>query len=196
MMGSVGWNPEEAGIMPGQDEDLHHFLDMANMSSLPDALEFNFGDFEQSQAPHMMPHGMRQGIDTTMGGTESASRIIHTDTSVHTQGTPVTTSVGYGSVASHVMPQMTTADEIHDIDAQIQYLEQQRHRQQQRHIQEQQTFFDNTKQRVPPTPQSLEMLPGNDPYFRAGHRLQRNQHHMFDNSYQSNDHQEVCMLSD
>lgn len=83
------------------------------------------------------------------------------------------------------------SDNISNIDAQIQYLQQQKFQQQQRQLQEQQaTFFVNHSHSVPPTPQSLQMTPGSGQFY--SHIEQMSHRTSFDRGY----HQRIAEQQD
>lgn len=97
-----------------------------------------------------MNHQPRDATDTIMGDSDNQG-IMPSNNSL-----PITTSASQPSIPAHMMT--PNPDPISNIDAQIQYLQQQKFQQQQRQLQEQQAaFFSNHNHSVPPTPQSLEM---------------------------------------
>jgi hypothetical protein len=56
-------------------------------------------------------------------------------------------------------------ESLSELDAQIQYLQHQRHQQQQRHIQEQQRNYYAQNRIIPPTPNSIEMHGNNSQFY-------------------------------
>uniref|UniRef100_A0A8H7TPE5 Uncharacterized protein n=1 Tax=Bionectria ochroleuca TaxID=29856 RepID=A0A8H7TPE5_BIOOC len=85
------------------------------------------------------------------------------------------------SAAAQMIPTTAPAsDSISSIDAQIQYLQQQKFQQQQRQIQEQRNaFFASQNHSVPPTPQSIEMPPGSGNFYTQ----EQMSHEVYDGGY-------------
>lgn len=124
------------------DDDFHQFLDISGMGNLGDGMQFDFQGF-QSQDP----------TDTIMTDPNNAGMMSAANT------IPMTTSMSQPSIPAHMLTPAN--DAISSIDAQIQYLQQQKIQQQQRQLQEQQVaFFSNHGHSVPPTPQSLKITSG------------------------------------
>jgi len=136
MDSSAAWNNQDPTLsVPSQDD--FQFLDMG-MNSLSDSLQFDFQDFSH-----------QQGQDTTM---QEHMPSMTTATSHPTiSGPPVN---GHGS----------NSESLVDLDAQIQYLQHQRHQQQQRQIQEQQNYYTQNRM-IPPTPNSIEMHGANHQFY-------------------------------
>lgn len=132
------------------------------MSNLGDGLQFDFQDFNAPM--HHQTH--RDTIDTQMGGTAPRSNM-----DIQNEMTPMTSGPVVPSVPSQIMPsQRAPGDTISQLDAQIQFLQHQRHiEEQKRHFEEQQSLFRNM---VPPTPQSLEMQANNQYYVQGGDQSQ------------------------
>ncbi|KAK7739972.1 hypothetical protein SLS53_005566 [Cytospora paraplurivora] len=165
MMESAGWNNQAHGEQPSVDDDFHQFLNMNSMENLSGGLQFDFGDFqEQSGGPLMqVPH--REALDAPMSGTDGS--LLLSTAAIHSQMHPMTTAPSNSAMTSNNMPPHSPGDAISDIDAQIQFLLQQKIQQQQRHLEEQHAAFLAQQQAhmVPPTPQSLEMQPGNYQFY-------------------------------
>lgn len=195
MMDDSSWNTQNQSLPPGNDEDFHQFLDMGGMGGMSDSIQFDFQDFAASNGNAMLQQNPREQLDTQMGGTDAlamAGQAQHVPQSQHQQ-LSMTTAVAHPSIPAHQMiPMPQPTDPIGDIDAQIQFLQQQRLQHQQRQIQEQQVqqqvqqqaqqhaVFYARQNQVPPTPQSLEMPPN------SGHFYSQDQHqqNVFESRYQ------------
>ncbi|KAM0598997.1 hypothetical protein ACHAPN_001693 [Verticillium nonalfalfae] len=164
---------------------------MGGMGNLSEPLGFDFHDFQNSADSSMMPQNGRDQLDTQMGGTDSAMAMTRTDPSVRSvqdQFAAMSTAASHPSIpAQMIQPVPTPTDAMAEIDAQIQFLQQQRMQQQQRQMHEhqahqvqQQTSYYVGHNPVPPTPQSLEMPPNGNHYY-AQEQAQQN---VFDSRYQ------------
>ncbi|KAF7562781.1 hypothetical protein G7046_g1344 [Stylonectria norvegica] len=160
MMGSTAWDGQDQAMTSTTEDDFHQFLDMSSMGNLGDGMQFDFQGFQDGTTPALMNH-TRESTDTIMADPDS-SVMMH-----NTNGLPISTSAGQASIPAHMMA--SSADPITNIDAQIQYLQQQKFQQQQRQLQEQQaaSYYSNNHHSVPPTPQSMEMPSGRHFYTQA-----------------------------
>ena len=163
-MEQAGWSDQAHGAQPSVDDDFHQFLNMNNMDNLPEGLHFDFGDFQSQIGGQMMQAPHRDTLDTPMSGTD-ASLLL--STAMHNQVHPITTAPSNPAIPSNMAAPPTPRDAISDIDAQIQYLQQQKLQQQQRHMEEQHVAFFAQQQAhmAPPTPQSLEIQPGSQQFY-------------------------------
>lgn len=146
---------------PG-DDDFGQFLDITGMGNLTDGMHFDFHGFQDGPAQTLMSQP-RDTADTIM--TNSDNQSLMTNPNI-----PISTSAPQSGIPAHMItPSM---DPISTIDAQIQYLQQQKFEQQQRQLQEQQAAFFSTQNNhsVPPTPQSLEM-PNSGQFFSQAEQL-------------------------
>jgi len=172
MMGS-GWDLQEQALPTGED-DFQQFLDMQGMAHVGDGLNFDFQSFQNASGAGMIPHGRREQMDTPMSGTEPPTAMP--------RGTGLVSDTDSGSlgISSQIPhPPPTPTDAIHEIDAQIQYLQQQRLQQQQRQLQEQHTaYYAPQSHGIPPTPQSLEMQPNNQFFSPTDGHMFENQTRM------------------
>ncbi|RBR24573.1 uncharacterized protein FIESC28_02623 [Fusarium coffeatum] len=148
-MSSTAWNGQDQTMASAGDEDFHQFLDMSSMGTLGDGMHFDFQSFQDGSSQGLMNQS-RDVPDTIMTDSDNPGLLA-------TAGAmPMSTSAGQPTIPAHMMT--PASDPISNIDAQIQYLQQQKFQQQQRQLQEQQAaFFHNHNHSVPPTPQSLEM---------------------------------------
>ncbi|KAF5241271.1 hypothetical protein FAUST_3953 [Fusarium austroamericanum] len=164
MMSSTAWNGQDQTMASAGDDDFHQFLDMSNMGSLNDAMNFDFQSFQDGSAQGLMNQS-RDVPDTIMTDSDNPGLMV-------TAGAmPMSTSTAQPTIPAHMMT--PASDPISNIDAQIQYLQQQKFHQQQRQMQEQQAAFfhnHNHNHSVPPTPQSLEM-PNNAQFYSQAEQM-------------------------
>jgi hypothetical protein len=173
MMGSAAWSGQDHAMQSNGDDDFQQFLDISSMANLADGLQFDFQDFHGSNGgPNMMAAPHRQAMDTPMSGTDNPDAMPsrgEQPTSMNMQMPPMTTAAGFQSIPTTMMPAPSPNEAIVDsIDAQIQFLQQQKLQHQQRQLEEQQAAAFFAQQRsniVPPTPQSLELLAGNNHFY-------------------------------
>jgi hypothetical protein len=196
MMDSSGWNPQgHQGLQPGPEDDFQQFLDIGSMGNLADGLQFDFQDFQNAGGPTLMSQAQREQMDTPMGGTDQPVVMQGSNSVVSNQITQMTTGASHPTIPT-MMPtplQAPSDPSILEIDAQIQYLQQQKLQHQQRQIHEQQTaaYFASQRPGVPPTPQSLEMQANNHQFYSPDHVAQ--QHAVYDNRFQRlKEQQDVC----
>jgi hypothetical protein len=129
MDSSAMWNSQDPTLsVPSQDD--FQFLDMG-INNLNDPLQFEYQDFTELQ-----------GQDTTMQE--------HMPSMTTASSQPSISGAPLNGHPSH-------NDSLVELDAQIQYLQHQRHQQQQRQIQEQQRNYYAQNRMIPPTPNSVEM---------------------------------------
>lgn len=191
MMDPGSWNGQDHSLPPPTEDDFQQFLEMGDMSNLGDGMQFDFQGFNTANGASMMhPHPAHDTLDTHMGGTEPPNTGARSNVGMPHSLTPITSAPGIPSVPSQILAphHPTVNDAISEIDAQIQFLQQQRiqqqHRQleeQQRRFEEQQAAFFAQQQRnmVPPTPQSLEIQASNN-YYVHGDQAHHHSQGMFD----------------
>ncbi|KAF5021247.1 hypothetical protein F66182_6716 [Fusarium sp. NRRL 66182] len=161
-MGSTAWHGQDQAMTSAGDDDFHQFLDMSSMGSLSDGIHFDFQTFQDGSAQGLMSQ-TRDPQDTIMTDSDSAGMMPANTISMSTS-----TGQRQPTIPTHMMT--PASDPISNIDAQIQYLQQQKFQQQQRQMQEQQAaFFHGHNHSVPPTPQSLEMPNSGQFYSQADH---------------------------
>lgn len=202
MMSSAAWEGQDQHMASGPDDEFNQFLDMSGMTSLPDAgaLQFDFHGFQDGSAqsllanahhhqhaqnqqhPHQQqPRQQNQGPDALMADSDPSSMIPRSDGLLQNHTPAMSTSVTHASIPAHMLA-TSAPDSISSIDAQIQYLQQQKFHQQQRQIHEQQaTFYGPHAHSVPPTPQSLEMPPGSGQFYSQAEQMP--QRAAYDRSY-------------
>lgn len=168
MMDSGSWNGQDQALSSSGEDDFQQYLEMGGMTSLGDGLQFDFQDFPGTNGPSMMHHSHGDAIDTPMTNSNIPATIARNDMGPQSQMSPMTSAPNHSGISSHMMtPHHTSSDAISEIDAQIQFLQQQRLQQERRQLVEQQrrfheqqaAFYAQQQQRniVPPTPQSLEI---------------------------------------
>ncbi|KAF4781681.1 helix-loop-helix DNA-binding domain-containing protein [Colletotrichum scovillei] len=166
MMDAASWNPQDPALAPNHDEEFQQFLDLGGMSNLSDAMPFDFNDYQTGSGTGIMHQPGREQIDTQMGGTDTSMLMGATTSAMQAQLINMTTAAAHPAIQTQMIPPSTSTDAITEIDAQIQYLQQQRMQQQHRQIQEQQVaYYASQTHAVPPTPQSLEMPPASNQFY-------------------------------
>jgi hypothetical protein len=177
MMDSATWNGQDQAMHNGGEDEFQQFLDMNNMAQLGEGLQFDFHDFPNGEGAPVLNQPPRDTMDTAMSGTEQPVIISRPDPVPHNQMPPGSSAPSHPLLPTTMMPPPTPTDAISEIDAQIQFLQQQRLQQQQRQLEEHQAaFFAQQNRMVPPTPQSLEMSAANGqfygPHSESGHTQQ------------------------
>lgn len=206
MMSSAAWEGQDQHMASGPDDEFNQFLDMSGMGTMPDAgaMQFDFHGFQDGsgaqpmmggasgphQQQHQHQHQQQQqqqqprqapGTDALMADSDSSSMIPRSDGLLQNHTPAMTTGVSHASIPAHMMA-TSAPDPISHIDAQIQYLQQQKFHQQQRQLHEQQaTFYGTHGHSVPPTPQSLEMPPGSGQFYSQAEQMP--QRTAYDRSY-------------
>ncbi|KAL7787539.1 hypothetical protein V8C37DRAFT_264009 [Trichoderma ceciliae] len=165
MMSSATWNTQDQTMAAPSEDDFQQFLDISGIGNMGDGMQFDFHGF-QDDAPHSIMAQPRQTADAIMRDADPSSMIPRSDGLLQNH-TPA-----MAPMPSHMMAATASREAISNIDAQIQYLQQQKFQQQQRQLQEQQaTFFANHGHSVPPTPQSLEMTPGSGRFYSQAEQM-------------------------
>jgi hypothetical protein len=185
MMDSTGWNShEDHSLQPSAEDEFQQFLDMGNMSGLADGLQFDFQDFQNAGGASLLSQAARDSLDTPMGGTEQAIMLGRSNAVVSGQMPTMSAATSHAAIPSQLIPAplQSPADAIVAIDAQIQYLQQQKLQQQQQQIQDQNAYYGNPNHAVPPTPQSLELQANGHPFFSPNHVPQQHAS-VFDSRY-------------
>lgn len=170
-------------MVSAPEDEFHQFLDMSGMTNMGDGMQFDFHNFQDGSAQPMMAQ-QRDPTDSIMADSDPSNMIPRTDAMMQNQPAPISQAPSHPAIQSHMMgPAPPQTDAISNIDAQIQYLQQQKLHQQQRQLQEQRvTFYANHNHSVPPTPQSLEMTPGGNQYYSQAERV--HQQGVYDPGYQ------------
>jgi hypothetical protein len=194
MMDSSTWNVADHAMHSSTDDDFQQFLDLNSMGNLSSDLNYNFQGFQDSTGNgHLLDGTQREQLDTPMSGTDASIILSRADPALQQQMPPAMTSAGpYQGIPATMMPPPTPTEAIvNSIDAQIQFLQQQKMQHQQFQLEEQQAaFFAPRNRMVPPTPQSLEIPAGAGRYY---HQPSPAEHQAMDYRYQrSNDQQDVC----
>lgn len=147
------WNSQDPTLSaPSQDD--FQFLDLGLVNNLGDSLQYDFRDYNQ------------HGQDTTMQ--EQMASMTTASNHPPILGPPIN---GHNN----------NAESLVELDAQIQYLQQQRLQQQQRQMHEQQRNYFSQSGMIPPTPNSIEMhgatqfYPHSDPQHLAMYERYRMQ---------------------
>ncbi|KAK3394816.1 helix-loop-helix DNA-binding domain-containing protein [Podospora didyma] len=182
MMDSSSWNVSDHPMHPAPDDDFQRFLDMNGMGgAMNDGLGYDFNDFQTSNGgAHLLHAPSRDHLDTAMSGTDTPVLLSRADSVLQHQIPSITTSSPYQTIPATMMAPQTPTEAIVDtIDAQIQFLQQQKIQHQQRQIEEHQAAFfrqQNQNHMVPPTPQSLELQAGSSHYYSQPSQTDPQQH--------------------
>ncbi|CZS94739.1 related to transcription factor NUC-1 [Rhynchosporium graminicola] len=157
---STGWDGQDQTLSTAQD-DFQQFLDLG-INGLGDGLQFDFPEFNQQGAQIMVQTG-GDNMDTAMG---NGNQGMGQDTTMQEHMPAMTVASNHQSIhGPAIMKGHASNESLSELDAQIQYLQHQRHEQQQRQIQEQQRNFYAQSGMIPPTPNSLEMHGGGAHYY-------------------------------
>lgn len=160
------------------EEDFGQFLDM---SSMGDGMQFDFNSFQAN--------GQREQQDAMMNETANAQMMQQAPAQMMHNQTPMSSAGGQHGHNPQMMPTSAPGtDSISTIDAQIQYLQQQKFQQQQRQMHEQRSAYFTHNHSVPPTPQSLEMPPGSGHFYTHEQLYDRSYHHQ----QRMKEQQDVC----
>ncbi|KAH7329057.1 hypothetical protein B0I35DRAFT_473699 [Stachybotrys elegans] len=163
MMSSSGWDGQDQHMV-STDDEFNQFLDMSGMANIGDGMHFDFNGFQDGSVSQMMDQPSHEPNDNVMASSAHSNIISRTDAVMPSQTAPSLPSTGvHPSMQNHMLPQ---ADDISAIDAQIQYLQQQK-LQQQRAA----SFFANQNHSVPPTPRSMEMTPNATQFYSQPEQL-------------------------
>lgn len=178
MMASATWDAQDQHMASAAEDEFNQFLDMSGMATMADGMQFDFHGFQdgssqpmmnQHQHQHQHPH--RQQADAIMGDADSSHIIPRSDGLLQNHTPAMVTTAG---MQAQLLATSAPTDSISSIDAQIQYLQQQKFHQQQRQLQEQRaTFFANQSHSVPPTPQSIEMPPGSGQFYSQEEQMRQ-----------------------
>ncbi|KAJ0345770.1 hypothetical protein COL154_005631 [Colletotrichum chrysophilum] len=141
-MDAASWNQDPA-LAPSHDEEFQQFLNMGGMGNLGDSMTFDFNDFQSGSGSGMMHQSGREQLDTQMGGTDANMVMSNANAAMQTQLINMTTAAAHPAIPTQLIPPPTPTDAITEIDAQIQYLQQQRVQQQHRQIHEQHVYYTN-----------------------------------------------------
>jgi len=195
MDSSAVWNGQDPTLSGSSQDDFQQFLDM----SLGESLQFDFQDFNSHQAQtQLIQQEDGETMDTDM---ENGGALAGQDTTMQEHMPSMTTSASHPTLHAAVLAHAHSSNEsLSELDAQIQYLQNQRHQQQQRQIQEQQRNFYSQSRMIPPTPNSIEMhgnhtqfYPQSDPQQQAMYERIRMQ--VKEQEVSSNEYMEALHLS-
>lgn len=186
-------------MQSGAEDVFQQFLNMSGMDNIADGLQFDFPEYDNANGGHhMLPDQNRQTLDTPMTGTETSMVLSRADPAgLHHHMSPMSSGVSFQSIPTTMMPTSMIPSPspsgtiVNSIEAQIQFLQQQKLQHQQRELQERQAAF--FAQHIPPTPTSLELAPATHNYYAPHSQADHTpQHQALDYRYQhSQDQQEV-----
>ncbi|KAK3996340.1 helix-loop-helix DNA-binding domain-containing protein [Cladorrhinum sp. PSN332] len=188
-MDSSGWTVTDHGVHNTTDDDFQHFLDISTMGNIPDGINYDFHGFTSSASTHQM--------DTPMTGTGADVPMLLSPAmpALQQQVPAITTTAAYQSIPATMMPPPTPSEAIvNSLDAQIHFLQQQKLQAQQHQLEEQAAFFARQQTRIiPPTPQSLELPPGSNPFYAQHNAHEQQSQQPVDYRYQrAKEQADVC----
>lgn len=172
-------------------DDFQQFLDMG-MNGLSDGLNFDFQNFGGQNNGQMMHQEGGETMDTRMD--VDVAILGHKDAMMQPQMPPMTSTPAHSSIAGTPIDRgHSSSDSLVELDAQIQFLQQQRQQHQQRQLQEQQQqqqnqFYTHNRM-VPPTPNSIEMHCANNQFYPQSDPQQQA---MYERYQMRMKEQEVC----
>lgn len=140
-------------------DDFQQFLDMG-MNNLGDSLHFDFPDFngQPGQGGQLMQQEDGERMESRMDGAHGA---MSHDTPMQEHIPAMSTAGSHTTIPGPTSNGQSSSGSIVEIDAQIQYLQQQR---QQRQMQEQQKYYARNGM-IPPTPNSVELHGNNGQFY-------------------------------
>ncbi|KAH6671394.1 helix-loop-helix DNA-binding domain-containing protein [Halenospora varia] len=160
MMDSSGvWDNQDPTLSVPSQDDFDQFLDMGT-------LQFDFQDFnaqQVQQAAQLMQQNDPSSMDQS--GMDNGGVMGH-DTTMQEHMPSMTTAASHPSIlGAPISHEHSSSESLVELDAQIQYLQQQRNQKQQQHQQQQQQRQMQEQQRnyyaqarmIPPTPNSMEL---------------------------------------
>ena len=185
MMDTSGvWNNQDPTLSVPSQEDFHQFLDLS-MNSLGDPLQFDFADFssqQSGQSAHLVHQRDPEAMDHS--GLENGGGVGRNITMQELMPSMTTTTSHPPIIGTPISHAHSSNDSLVELDAQIQYLQQQRQQRQQQaqQLQEQQRNFYVQNAMIPPTPNSMELhaattqfYPQSDPQHQAMYERYRMQ---------------------
>lgn len=151
--------------MSSQD-DFQQFLDLG-MHNLGDTLQFDFPEWGSTEHNGTVRDG-GEAMDMRMDG----DNVGFAQKDMLMQGTMTTMlPSNHSTIPNTPVEQDLAAADLSQLDAQIEYLQQQRSHQQQLQLQTQQRNYYASNQMVPPTPNSIEMHGNMTQYCPPGEQV-------------------------
>jgi len=161
MDSSTVWNSQDPTLSVPSQDDFQQFLDMG-INNLD---QFDFQDFnsQSDQTTQLMHQEGGDAMDTSM---DNGRGPIGQDTTMQEHMPAMTTAASHPAIHGGPLSHGHSSNEsLSELDAQIQYLQHQRHQQQQRHIQEQRRNYFAQSRIIPATPNSIEMHGNNSQFY-------------------------------
>lgn len=168
MDSSTVWNGQDPTLSVPSQDDFQQFLDM----NLGESLQFDFQDFDpqQTQTAQIIHQEDGEGMDTRM---DNGRMLAGQDATMQEHMPAMTTATTHPTMHAPVLVHGHPSNEnLADLDAQIQYLQHQRHQQQQRQMQEQQQNFYANNRAIPPTPNSSELSSNSAQFYSQSDQQQ------------------------
>jgi len=189
MMDSTSsWNGQDPNLSSTPHDDFQQYLDMG-MNGLNDGLNFDFQDFGGQNNGQMLHQEGGEPMDTRMD--VDVGMLGHKDTMMHSQMPPMTSAPAHSSIAGTPIDRgHSSSDRLVELDAQIQFLQQQRQQHEQRQLERNQFYAHNRM--VPPTPNSIEIHSANNQFYPQSDPQQQA---MYERYQMRMKEQEVCTRS-
>jgi hypothetical protein len=178
MDSSAVWNSQDPTLSVPSQDDFQQFLDMG-INNLGDSLHFDFPDFNHQQGQQTSQLIQQNDGDAMDTRTDGGHRQMAHDTAMQDHISSMTTAGGHPAIPGPPIDAQSSSESLVELDAQIQYLQQQRHRQQQRQLQEQQRNFYAQNRMIPPTPNSVEMHGGNPQFYHQSNPQHQAMYELF-----------------
>ncbi|THV44278.1 hypothetical protein BGAL_0683g00020 [Botrytis galanthina] len=156
------WDSQDPTLSVPSQDDFQQFLDL-NMHNMADTLQFDFNfNQQQSQSQQMLHQDGMNSMNTGMSGNHQMG---HDGTMQEHMPSMTTASTHPAILGTPIVQPHTSTESLTDLDAQIQYLQQQKREHQLRQSQEQQRNFYAQSRIIPPTPNSIEMHGVNQHFY-------------------------------
>ena len=169
MDSSVTWSGQDPSLTSASQDDFQQYLDLG-MGSLSDSISFDFpydgGQSNEQILQQDSGDAMDTRMDTAMDVNVGA--LGHKDTMMRAPMPSMTTeSSTHPTITGTILDHgLSSSNSLVELDAQIQFLQQQRqHQERQLQEQQQRNFYALQSRMVPPTPRSIEMHSANNQFY-------------------------------
>ncbi|ESZ98240.1 hypothetical protein SBOR_1336 [Sclerotinia borealis F-4128] len=155
------WTQDPTLSVHSQD-DFQQLFDL-NLQNMADTLQFDF-DFNQQQS-----HNQQMMHQDGMGSMNTGMAVNHQmehDGTMQEHMPPMTTTSSHSAIlGTPIVHPHTSTESLTELDAQIQYLQQQKRQQQLRQSEEQHRNFYAQNRMIPPTPNSMDIHGASQHYY-------------------------------
>ncbi|QSZ28840.1 hypothetical protein DSL72_003345 [Monilinia vaccinii-corymbosi] len=153
------WNAQDPSLSVPSQDDFEQFIDL-NMHNMAEPLQFDFDYTRQQSQNQQMMH--QDGMSSMDAGMVANYQMGHSETMQEHMPSMTTTSNHSTMVGSPIV----------HLEAQIQYLQQQKRQQLLRQSHEQQRNFYAQNRMIPPTPNSMEIHGDNQHFYTQAEQPQ------------------------